>query len=207
MPTGYTNAIISDEGVSFKEFLTRCSRAMGAFIMQRDDPMDVPPARSFEPSTYYRDKYQEAQSAYIAAQSMTTQDWENDRESRVKTMRVEAERSMQRDAESKRRYESMLEKCEAWEPPTPDHQGLKDFMISQINETIKFDCLSDWPQSQMATADFMEQQPIGQYIEDRLTSLAKDRAYREKSWQEEQGRTAGRNAFAEALWKSIDSME
>ena len=34
------------------------------------------------------------------------------------------------------RYRAMIEKVEAWEPPTTDHTGLKDFMLQQLRVSI-----------------------------------------------------------------------
>lgn len=36
----------------------------------------------------------------------------------------------------------MLDQVQLWQPPTDDHMGLKEFMIQQIEESIKFDCAS-----------------------------------------------------------------
>ncbi len=38
------------------------------------------------------------------------------------------------------RYEAMIAKVEAWTPPTPDHDGLKKFMLDQLRESVEWDC-------------------------------------------------------------------
>lgn len=40
----------------------------------------------------------------------------------------------------KKSYLSMLDKVEKWNPPTEDHKNMKSFMVSQIKESIDFDC-------------------------------------------------------------------
>jgi len=42
------------------------------------------------------------------------------------------------------RYEAMLAQVKAWTPPTSEHQGLKDFMVEQLEESIDFDCGTDY---------------------------------------------------------------
>jgi hypothetical protein len=49
-------------------------------------------------------------------------------------------RRLKRDADLKAKYEAMLEQVEAWTPPTPEHVGVKKFMIDQLKISISFDC-------------------------------------------------------------------
>ncbi|VTR91619.1 unnamed protein product [Gemmata massiliana] len=38
----------------------------------------------------------------------------------------------------------MLEHVRAWEPPSTDHENLKQFMIDQLRESIDFDCRGEY---------------------------------------------------------------
>ena len=47
MPTGYTAGIIDGEITTFEQFAIQCTRAFGATIHMRDNPLDSP----YEPRT------------------------------------------------------------------------------------------------------------------------------------------------------------
>lgn len=49
-------------------------------------------------------------------------------------------RSNQKDRRIRASYTGMLEKVEEWTPPTPDHEGLKDYMKEQLEGSLTFDC-------------------------------------------------------------------
>lgn len=38
----------------------------------------------------------------------------------------------------------ILSDVRKWQPPTQDHNGIKDFMIDQIEKTIDFDCKTEY---------------------------------------------------------------
>ena len=48
-------------------------------------------------------------------------------------------KNVEKSAAIKTRYDAMESQVLAWEPPTPDHQGLKNFMLNQIVDSRKFD--------------------------------------------------------------------
>lgn len=140
MPTGYTADIA--KGIMFKQFAMNCARAFGALVLMRDDPADAPIPEKFEPSDYHVKALAEARAELARLESMgegmasvaAIKEWEaNDSARRV--------RMAERD-ELRRKYNAMLAEARAWNPPTPDHVGMRDFMVEQINESIKFDCSS-----------------------------------------------------------------
>jgi len=138
MPTGYTADI--SKGITFNTFAMNCARAFGALVTMRDDPSDAPIPEAFSPSDYH--------SKAIAT--------EREKLARLDTLSpLEAERGAAKefdDAETARavrladraalraKYEAMLAAARAWVPPTPEHQGLHDFMVEQIESSIKWDC-------------------------------------------------------------------
>ncbi len=60
------------------------------------------------------------------------------------------------------KLKAMLEKVNAWEPPTEDHETFKDLMISQIEETIDFDCSSTYNAPEKKEKPSMQQWYVGQ---------------------------------------------
>lgn len=139
MPTGYTAKIAEGEGVTFPEFALACARAFGALILMRDDSPDAPIPDQFPADTYHRDRQDKALAHLIDLSNMT------DEECAVEAKReyvdaLSAHRRYERaEAETKARYEAMLDQVLAWEPPTDEHVELKAFMVEQIESSIRFD--------------------------------------------------------------------
>lgn len=136
MPTGYTAKLMT-EGQSFDEFVLTCARAMGACVMLRDDdlgPVTLDRIQSCE-GNYYAETFEEAQATHESLQSM-------DEEAQLKFGAAQREETMTRYSmliegakEQNARLAEMTKRVEAWEPPTPDHEGLKEFMIGQLRQS------------------------------------------------------------------------
>lgn len=154
MPTGYTSII--KEGVTFEQFVLRCARAMGACIALRDEPVDIK-IPVFEPSSYSKNKLKEAMLRLEALSfvSVTTSsspiinfisitEATKLAEKEYKDKIAYNKNGMAENNDLFHRYIKMLSMVKAWQPPTPDHAGLKEFMSEQINSSIEFDCDNDY---------------------------------------------------------------
>lgn len=88
----------------------------------------------------------------------------------------------------------MLAEVEAWEPPSENHTGLKNFMREQIEESIKWDCEID-------------EKPMQETFEDWRKSLVEyykdDVDYHLKRLEEEKTRAAENNKWSRQLFKSL----
>jgi len=60
------------------------------------------------------------------ADRLAAEDYEQEVEHETAAAKEQAERG--------RRYGAMIAQVEEWEPPTKGHQGLKDFMLSQLTD-------------------------------------------------------------------------
>jgi hypothetical protein len=140
MPTGYTADIAND--ITFEKFLFSCARAFGALIMMRDDPADAPIPEKFEPASHYFDWLRDAKNELARLEWLTPDQAALEAAAAYDKAAADNDRYRADKAALRVKYEAMREKARAWTPPTPDHQGLKDFMIKQITESIEFDCTS-----------------------------------------------------------------
>src|SRR6266849_6658520 len=132
MPTGYT-AMIEERDVTFNEFVWQCARGMGALIMMRDDPMDAPIPERFKLSDYYDKSLLEVNTAIKRLEAMTSAERVAEGE-RLKRESIERnEEWLSERIEVNVRYNAMLAQVADWNPPTSEHQGLKDFMAQQIS--------------------------------------------------------------------------
>ena len=198
MPTGYTAALYEGEDVSFRDFVLRCSRAMGAAVLLRDhDSSVVPtPENVNGGSGYYTSRLQDARTELLHWQELKGPALEEATE----TFNA-AQRQGLADDEAKRvrigeSYTGMIDQVEAWEPPTPDHQGLKDFMLQQLNDSLEHDASPTDPRW------YQEYLP-GDLRDMKIGNLTQEIERLEKSAEEDKERDQGRVEWVEALYASL----
>lgn len=196
-PTGYTAPIA--DGIDFKDFIMQCARAFGALVTMRDEPMDAEIPEEFKPSDWHKDKLAEAEADYEKYKAMGLEEATVASKEEYQDELDHRKESIRKDGELKGKYLSMLAKVKAWQPPTPDHQGLKDFMVKQIEESIDFDCNHD---------DFYKRHPVvlkpaKEWLADKINFCLRDIAYHTREMQAEEQRCAERTAWVQALRKSL----
>lgn len=196
MATGYTHDVADGKIKDFRTFALRCARAFGALIEMRDDPMDAPIPAEFKATDYHQKAIAEAVEKQKVLVAMT------ETERRAAYSR-EMEESWTRYSETKaeylkteRRYREMLRKVQAWNPPSPEHKGLKDFMVEQLESSIKWDC---------GSVPKPEQPTLDQWWADKVARAARDIGYHRKEHAEEVERVKGRNLWVKQLNDSLAS--
>ncbi len=195
MPTGYTADVGDGKVTELRTFALRCARAFGAAVTQRDDPMDEEPKHR-EESTFHVKELAKAdvELARLLEVDMAEAGREMVQEAheiREREARWQGERREQRE-----RYESMLEAVGTWLPPTPDHDGLKEFMQQQLNESIKHDCY---------TSELGElESDVHKWLLGKRIKAVESLAYSHKSLLEEQERVRNANAWIDALYESLE---
>ncbi|KVO95525.1 hypothetical protein WL21_32640 [Burkholderia ubonensis] len=137
MPTGYTADIA--KGITFEQYAWDCARAFGALVTLRDEPHAPIPER-FEPDGYYQKRLEEVHATLVRISEWTPEEIASEYQIAFDSLTAAHQKRID-DAEALRaKYEAMLAQVRAWQPPTPDHVAYKEFMESQIVESIKFDC-------------------------------------------------------------------
>lgn len=196
MPTGYTAKLMS-EGQSFRDFVLLCARAMGACVMMRDDSLSADIPEKFAPSDYSAKPLEESIEKVKSLQAMTTEQREAfGAAEKVKTT-ASLQSSLDREIKEHNRLETMRLEVEAWKPPTPDHEGLKRFMLEQIKIS---DPSMDYYQRGIAEAE--ARSPMGFFVA-ALSQARHDIEYHKKADREERERTEGRNLWIAQLRESI----
>lgn len=196
MPTGFTAAVQNGEISDFAAFALRCARAFGATIDMRDDPADATIPDEFQPSRNYGKWAAEERAKLARLEAMTPEEIVAARDAAEARRAAEFAENDAERADWLSRYEAMLESAKAWEPPTPEHVGMKQFMIKQLEESIRFDCgKPEWLSTPLPPAPewFAEEYRRAAEMADRC-----DRMQRE-----EDERTASRNSWIKALRLSL----
>jgi hypothetical protein len=194
MPTGYTADVADGKVTDFRTGALRCARAFGATIMQRDDPMDQPP-KLREESPYYAESVarDEARVAYLA--TLTPEEAEREAAAQFDAAMVRHREYEEERTVTRNRYNAMLAQAVQWTPPTPEHQGLKDLMIQQLTESIKYDCGPLWAAPErMSGAEWLAAEQ-----EAAERSLTRSR----ESLREERERVKEANGWITALYESM----
>lgn len=196
MPTGYTAAV--KDGITFEQFAMNCARAFGALIMMRDDPSDESIPERFEPSDYHAKALEKARDRLATLEAMSEADANGN-------ARAEYDKAVERHREQlaecqalSDKYHAMLSRVVQWQPPTPEHQGLKDFMATQLRESIDWDCFTKY-----ITAPLL--QPGIAWLAVQIEQARKDVAYHIRERAAEVERTESRNAWIAALRSSLVS--
>lgn len=196
MPTGYTADVKDGKVTTFPEFALQCARAFGALIEMRDDPKDAPIPDEFTPSEYHVTALAKAEArlAELATYDLDRAEREAGAEY-VARLKYEREREERRLAE-KARYEAMLDKVLAWEPPTEQHVEMKKFMVDQLESSIGFDCSPiAWPEPVKSSPQ--------EWLAAARASAEHDVEYHTKHLAEDRERAAGRTAWVAALRQSL----
>lgn len=197
MPTGYTDKIYNGVPQTFEEFALDCARAFGTLVTLREERnAEIPDA--FEPSSYHQKQLDQALMDYeyaVYAADYEIEEKLNDQHS--ETLKRYAEGRVEK-AELLARYTAMLDQVKAWNAPTLDHVKYREFMIEQLEGSIKFDC-SDYYDNDpelLSVEDFR-----AEMLDQALWSLN----YHWKMHNEEVARTRERNNWIQALRGSLNN--
>ncbi|ATF13556.1 hypothetical protein A616_16700 [Brevibacillus brevis X23] len=198
MPTGYTSRLYEGENVSVEEFISTCARAFGAYIMVRDEPLDKKVPDEFQPSTYNKERLEEARERLNELLSMSLDEAKlKAEEEHQMTLEQKRKQRHEKDILNKK-YTDMLTKVKAWQPPSTKHDGLKEFCITQLKDSIKWDCGYILP-------DPIKQSPE-EWLNSKIENTKKDIDYHTNAWNEEVKRTTERNKWIKQLKESLEKL-
>jgi len=197
MPSGYTADL---ENVSFSEFALRCARGFGALITMRDEALDVPIPDRIEASNYFRDTLREGFEALVNVESWDASHAEIERMAAYAQAIERHEKLLSKSDTMRKCYEAMIQRVENWTPPTPDHTGLKDFMLKQLLESIKYDCFDE---KNLSMPKVPKAHTGQDYKHERLCIILDDIGYRAKEYREELERSRERTDWLRSLRLSL----
>lgn len=171
MPTGFTAPIYDGEDITFEQFANSCLRNFGIYLRFEGkypnlSRYEIPD--KIRPSDYYKKRYEEAKAEYEKhlANPKTKEELEAEYITYVKGVIKNNEDRTKENKALKNRYNAMLSKVRSWIPPSEDYNGIKDFMESQLIDSLDFDCRhvyveniipkDEWIQKQANRTDLIE---------------------------------------------------
>lgn len=193
MPSGYTSKL-HDGPQSFRDFALCCARGMGAAIHQRDDGDGEITLRTLD--RYYHERVANAEAELAEARSWTDDQWTERQDAALaKDALARQERAIEQEA-MRLRYVDMIACVNEWEPPTAEHEGLKELMREQLQQSMDFDCSGRLRPTKWHL-------PIPAYRSKELAKLAEGLARAHKHLADEQERIESQNAWVTALRDSL----
>jgi hypothetical protein len=203
MPTGYTAGIIDGKTETFQEFAKQCMRNFGACIHMRDENMD----KEYEPRTpsdYHIKALEKAKDKLKQAESLTDAELIEMRTKELEESKKYHLESIAKTKVARAKLEVFLAKAVEFKAPTPEHEGLRKFMIEQLQSTIDFDGKTNYHDEALPQVEMELKNINANQI--RFTLIAdanKDIAYHLKEHKEELKRCVDSNAWVETLLGSL----
>jgi hypothetical protein len=115
MPTGYTADLHDGKQITFEQFVLKCSRAMGAAIMQRDESPDVE-IRERTLDDHYVENVAKSAAKLQEALNRPASEWEALQDAAIAEAETHRAKYLADKEAMKARYEGMLEQVRAWVP-------------------------------------------------------------------------------------------
>lgn len=116
----------------FSDFALQCARAFGAFIHMRDDSGSAKLRYDTDNSSYHHEELAENLKKLAFFKTASNEELNARQNSEIEENYKRNCEYYKRYLEEDNRYRAMTEKVMTWNPPTSDHNGLKDFMIEQL---------------------------------------------------------------------------
>lgn len=135
MPSGYT-ARLYDGEQTFEEFIIGCAHAFSVDMRDMSIGSPIPPPVVDDG---YRRRLDEALARRAEIREYDSDRWTEERDRAHREYVESTNRRRAQYAQRRARYQAMLERVAAWDPPTEDHIGLRDFMREQLTSSLRFD--------------------------------------------------------------------
>lgn len=201
MPTGYTAPVQDGEITEFADFALSVARGFGPLVLLRDHDSSLESTKRFieegaylETDTHEQKLIAEYVTRLAQLRAMTDEEALAAAQAQADARKASNEESKAKAALTRERYEAMITKVEAWQPPTEDHVEFKEFMLKQLRDSIPHDCgywEMDVPPASLAWRD--------RQIEELQRSIESI----EKRIEEQRERNIARRAWVEALLESL----
>ena len=195
MPTGYTAKISKGEQTT-KEYIIGC---IGAFIRDDSSNPDIL-KEEFKPDTYHQKQANEYELELTQFLRLSNEEIQQQIDIEHK-QRIESRNKYTIEKlETKDRYESALRDIRKWNIPSAEHKNLKDFCISQLEESIKYDCNMNYIET------ISNKPSVEDYKISKKSQIKKDIQYHKEEYAKEIKRTNEWNLWLKQLRDSLNDL-
>ena len=177
MPTGYTSELLKNQ--NFKDFILTCAKAFGVSLSLEKDSSGKPIAEPIQIDDYYYNKIEETKHKLQKLLKMGKSHLLELAEKQISSDKISAIKYLESIENENKIFQDMLDQVEEWQPPTKEHEKLKEFMIRQLNMSMNE---VKYAKDRII---FLNNLDIEKYIADMIESLEKDIIYYKKKHKEE----------------------
>ncbi len=203
MPTGYTAGIVDGEIKTFKDFAKNCARAFGATMHMREESLNTP-YKPREVIPYYFDAVKEIEDKIKYTEITTPEELVKNEEL---ALRKEIEENLEEISKRKigvKLIEQILIETKNYTPPTPEHEGIKKFMIEQLETTIQYDFNTNYYEDQNKELEHQLKSLNGVELKsEKLEYLNKQLTRRLESLEEQINLTNESNKWVKDFFDSL----
>lgn len=208
MPTGYTAGILDGTTKTFRGFAYQCVRNFGAAIHMRDEPLDKP----YEPaemSSYHIGEITRLEEQLEALEDMSDEDLLGDQKRLLlKDFNYYRER-LRQNLKDRATVALFLEKAKAFEAPTEDHNGIADFMVSQLEDEVNSQDSDTeyYIKGILRLLDEIEDLDATRIRASRIESIKDSMSYHLTQKNADHKRVVERNKWVNDFFDSLEEME
>ena len=207
MPTGYTVFIENGKVTTGADFLKICIRNFGCCIEQREDPLDDPLITDIKPDSYYKSQYDYYLGKLETFRKKSIEEIKEELRAKGEKELNEKKKYLSDQQLLRNKYLAIRNDVERWIPPTPDHQGIKDFALEQIDMCIPTNEYLDKLEKQIQSLENQNtdvtDEMTSNYIIDELSFYGKELKNYSKQMNEEEERAANRTKFIKEFLSSL----
>lgn len=142
MPTSFTAFVLENPSATFEQFAWLCTRAMMPTILLRDSDLRIPTEADLVQAigasglVGEEERFAAKQAELAAAEAKTSEQWAAENAASFARRSKEHEESAVRSKAARERLQAMLMHTTMWSPPSPEHEGLKKFMVDQLTGEV-----------------------------------------------------------------------
>lgn len=192
MPTGYTYNI--PDGISPRQFMLQCVRAMGVLVEMRDSPQGAPIPKELKADEHHLKALINEKGELQKLLSMSGDEIRKICDQNHLDLVASQKKRREEESKTLEAYQRMIESISSWTPPTPEHENFKKFMLDQLTDSVRFSA---------SLQEELQKVTPQEWLRDQLLAVQWRVDYHTKCWESEQSRTAERNAWLKAFWESL----
>lgn len=191
MPTALTYDIYRGKKVKFRDFVIKCA-GFEPIVGKRGETIPD----EFYPDNTHLQEVEAAKSILAEAESWTDEKAEKEAKRDFDKNISSFKGACKRIEKIRQAYLAMLNQVENWVPPTQDHQEMKNTMVNQLTESIKFDC---------SRSPIKPKRLSGEQYRVQLINWARQEiAYKNKCHAEEMALVTKKNDWLRSLRRSLN---
>lgn len=203
MPTGYTAEIL--RGASFKQFAIKCMENFIYRLHENKNNLSTDGEfKDFKPNQRYYENYCSAIEELTEFNLKPASQWRKEYEEYVEEEMKRNSKCISENNIKKQKYEKVLLKIKNLVPPTEEHLEFKNFMISQVEGSIEFDCNVSYLKNNLKNKKVIS---FEDWIEQQKSSLQFDLDYAKEYHEKEVRSCKDSNEWIHAALKAINDAE